>query len=288
MRQAHLSMQFAQPNIESCIIGGAVGDALGGVAERSAKTLSDDTQLTLATCEAILAVGEPEPQSIAAAMLKWFVAGDVTGLGSSTLKALRDLEVGAHWALAGARGERAAGNGAAMRIAPLAFFLDPAVPDQRVRLRDIARITHHHDEAYLGALCVVITLRRAAAGADWSNEVLGAELPDSRVRDNLLRASAVRDGGLSAVVQEIGASGFVAETIPVALEVARLMETVGVEPALEELIRLGGDTDTIGSIAGQIWGVATGGDVKHLLREVPNASLVLEIAGRFADFAASA
>jgi ADP-ribosylglycohydrolase len=98
----------------------------------------------------------------------------------------------------------------------------------------------------------------------------------------------VRDAGLSAVVQEIGASGFVAETIPVALEVARLMETVGVEPAMEALIRLGGDTDTIGSIAGQIWGVATGGDLRHLLREVPNSSLVLEIAGRFAHFAASA
>lgn len=61
------------------------------------------------------------------------------------------------------------------------------------------------------------------------------------------------------------------ETIPVALEVARLMETVGVEPALEKLLRLGGDADTIGSIAGQT-----------------DASLVLEIAVRFAHFAASA
>src|SRR5688572_32711853 len=40
----------------SCLVAGAVGDALGGLAERRSKTLSDDTQLTLATCEAILAV----------------------------------------------------------------------------------------------------------------------------------------------------------------------------------------------------------------------------------------
>ena len=81
----------------------------------------------------------------------WFGDGKVTGLGSSTLKALRDLQAGAHWALSGARGEYAAGNGAAMRAAPLAFFLDPAVDADRTRLRDIARITHHHDEAYVGS-----------------------------------------------------------------------------------------------------------------------------------------
>jgi hypothetical protein len=40
--------------------------------------------------------------------------GKLTGLGASTLKALRDLQVGAHWALSGWSGEYAAGNGAAM------------------------------------------------------------------------------------------------------------------------------------------------------------------------------
>ena len=83
---------FTQQTIRSCIVAGAVGDALGGIAERRSKTLSDDTQLTLATCEAILAVGHPEPQAIAQRLRAWFVAGQVTGLGSSTLKALRDLE----------------------------------------------------------------------------------------------------------------------------------------------------------------------------------------------------
>lgn len=41
--------------------------------------------------------------------------------------------------------ERAAGTGAAMRIAPLAFLLDPLDPEQRVTLRDVCRITHHSD-----------------------------------------------------------------------------------------------------------------------------------------------
>src|SRR5262245_24138963 len=82
----------------------------------------------------------PRPsRSASACGLRWAVPG----LGSSTLKALRDLSAGAHWALAGARGEYAAGAGAAMRIAPLAFLLDPASADDRVLIRDVARITHH-------------------------------------------------------------------------------------------------------------------------------------------------
>ena len=56
-------------------------------------------------------------------------------LGSSTLKALRDLAAGAHWELAGARGEYAAGTGAAMRIAPLAFLLEPGSAADRVIVR---------------------------------------------------------------------------------------------------------------------------------------------------------
>src|SRR5688572_11891772 len=123
--------------ILGCIVGGAIGDAAGASFEGSPVgcvphlvrnldwRLTDDTQLTLATCEALTESGAPDPACIAASFLRWFRARRLTGLGASTLKALRDLEVGVHWALAGRKGERAAGNGAAMRIAPLAFCRDP-------------------------------------------------------------------------------------------------------------------------------------------------------------------
>tara|TARA_R110002072_G_scaffold196569_1_gene353958 strand:+ start:78 stop:344 length:267 start_codon:yes stop_codon:yes gene_type:complete len=44
-------------------------------------------------------------------------------------------------------GERSAGSGAAMRIAPLAFCCDPGDFDERRDLRDVCRITYKHDEA---------------------------------------------------------------------------------------------------------------------------------------------
>jgi ADP-ribosyl-[dinitrogen reductase] hydrolase len=134
------------------ILGGAVGDGWGGPFEgsvpRGAVTapdelvVSDDTQLTIATCEAVIECGQIDPERIAARFAAWFRSGRLRGLGASTLKSLRDLDAGAHWAVFGAKGERSAGNGAAMRIAPLAFLIDPdcqkgsdrrrADPDQSV------------------------------------------------------------------------------------------------------------------------------------------------------------
>lgn len=37
-------------------------------------------------------------------MVRWFRARRITGMSASTLKALRDLDSGAHWALAGTKG----------------------------------------------------------------------------------------------------------------------------------------------------------------------------------------
>lgn len=122
-------MDISNDKIIGCIVGGAIGDTVGGVSERNEISLSDDTQLTLATCEAITERGVVAPDVLASAFLRWFKAGELTGLGSSTLKALRDLAAGGHWALAGARGEKAAGNGAAMRIAPLHSYWTPLMPN---------------------------------------------------------------------------------------------------------------------------------------------------------------
>ena len=160
-----------------CLLGGAMGDTWGGpwegkpgpisfhVPERP--VLSDDTEFTLATCEAIIESGSVEPATLAAHFVRWFRAGRIHGMGSSTLKAVRDLVAGTHWALAGARGEYAAGSGAAMRIAPLAFLLDPVNPDHRVVIRDVSRITHHSEEAYVGSLAVLLAIHSILVGA-WS------------------------------------------------------------------------------------------------------------------------
>jgi ADP-ribosyl-[dinitrogen reductase] hydrolase len=268
-------------DVRGCLIGGALGDAYGGVAERGRLCLSDDTQMTLATCETIADTGRVDPAAIAATFRAWFAARRFSGLGSATLKALRDLQAGAHWALAGARGEMAAGNGGAMRIAPLAFVLDGV--SERQLIRDVVRITHHSDEAYVGALAVVTALQLTwPSSVGELLEATAESLPDSRVRDQV---EAVRTSGVAQDVGEVarrfGSSGYVVETVPLALVAAWQVAERGWQPVLTELETAGGDTDTIASIAGQLAGARLGverlpGEMLEALTERDELTITVE------------
>src|SRR5215510_16511055 len=101
----------ARDKIIASIIGGAIGDCLGGPYEGRPTPvdldddapwrLSDDTLLTIATCEAIIDRGGPEPDAIAERFASIYNSGSLTGLGASTRKALEELSHGGHWALVG-------------------------------------------------------------------------------------------------------------------------------------------------------------------------------------------
>lgn len=282
-----------------CILAGAIGDAMGGpfegrpgplqFHEHTDWSISDDSQLTLATCESIIDVGVVSPECIAARMVQWFRARRITGMGASTLKALRDLEAGAHWALAGAKGEMSAGNGAAMRIAPLAFLLDPAMSQHRQTIRDVCRITHHNEEAYVGALAIVAAIRSLAFGQSSSPNGLFQDvieyLPDSRVRDRIAELTRLPDDlTVAEVAGQFGSSGYVVDSVPMALYAARSIAHLPLGAVLRGAIEAGGDTDTIASMAGQIAGVWIGGSQISLemIELLPNASDILRIADEFA------
>jgi len=281
---------FTRDQILGCVVGGAIGDAIGGIPERSRISLSDDTQLTLATCEA-LTQGARTPNNIAEHLLRWFRERRITGIGSATLKAMRDLDAGVHWALAGARGEMAAGNGAAMRIAPLAFFVNPLVGADRVLIRDVSRITHHSDEAYIGALAVLVAIHFNRETTDVAGLLASVadQLPDSRIRDRILEVSSSSDRTLSALAATFGSSGYVVDTVPLAIIAAARMTAETFGAVLYELNEAGGDTDTIGSIAGQIAGVSIGlkSLPEDLIRLLPPDPPVLRIARQFAQSAAN-
>ena len=67
-----------------CILGGAIGDAMGGPFEGQQGPLkfqphenwatSDDSQLTLATRESIIEIGEVSPEHIARRFVDWYRA----------------------------------------------------------------------------------------------------------------------------------------------------------------------------------------------------------------------
>jgi ADP-ribosyl-[dinitrogen reductase] hydrolase len=115
---------------------------------------------------------------------------------------------------------------------------------------------------------------------------LGGRLPDSRVRDRMQAVAEIAGhSGLKAIAA-LGASGYVVDTVPLALAAAWHMKDRPFETILGELVDIGGDTDTIAAIAGQVAG-ARGGQgaiTARWLSLVPERELIDEIGGRFADY----
>ena len=279
-----------EDRIAGCLLGGALGDSIGSHFEGSAAVndfalpsnlrVTDDTQLTIATCESIVETRAVSPESIANHFVRWYQERRISGIGSSTLKALIELDAGGHWAMVGATGERSAGNGAAMRIAPIAFFLDPDVDADRQTIRDICRITHRNDEAYIGALAVLRSIRYAVGGGELNADVftyLIDSLPDSNVRDRLI---IIRDSSLTVdgYVTRFGATGYVADSVPLAILAA--IRGSDIMDSIKQLVQCGGDTDTIASMFGQIFGAAHGVESLPLdtINEIDAVTMVRETA----------
>lgn len=254
--------------IAGCLLAGALGDAIGAHFEGGQQTskyaiptdlrVTDDTQLTIAACESLIESHSIDPESVANHFLRWFRERRISGIGASTLKAFTELEAGGHWAMVGATGEYSAGNGAAMRIAPLAFFLDPDVHSDRQTIRDVCRITHRNDEAYIGALVILRAIRHAINGDPLDRDLLSSlvdVIPDSRVRDRLI---ILRDSSLSAAnyCSQFAASGYVVDSVPLAVLLA--IESSDALSTIEQIASIGGDADTIASMFGQIFGAAVG------------------------------
>lgn len=286
--------------IVGCIFGGAAGDACGVPfegesrpvnVELTGQRISDDTQLTLATCEALIETDcTVTPSAIASRFTAWHQERRIHGMGASTYKALSELVAGGHWALVGRKGEFAAGNGAAMRIAPLSFCLNPNESGARQRIRDVTRITHHHEEAYVGALAVAIAIRAAWDGT-WNaaSELVPLvieSIPDSKIRDRLCEIAELKTNTpIVDVAHRFGCSGYVVESVPLALYAAQQISTLGFEILLRELICAGGDTDTTASMAGQIAGAFLGEKElpRRLLIQLEEFSFIEDVARQFSE-----
>ncbi len=294
-------MEFSE-RFTGCILAGALGDAWGAAYENQAKEredviylfgkprppkvfwqITDDTQLTLATAEALIENPSMEPTYLAKRFLNLYRQRKLRGLGASTLKALQELDFGGHWSLVGKSGEYAAGNGAAMRIAPLAFVRKI----DRAKVREVTSITHRNDEAFVGAWAIVLAIRMVLDG-QWKGEgslcaLLVPHLPDTRLRDRLIHISEMDE---LAAIASFGSDGYVVNSVPLAIAAAEKMPQLGMEAVWTELIKLGGDTDTICSMAGQLGGTLLGPQAipSHLLEKLKNLPEYPEIRSISEEF----
>jgi len=301
---------------EGCLIGLAVGDALGwpteflsldeiwarygpaGVADFVASArhppgaYTDDTQMSIAVAEALIEAGDSSLDDLMTRMAAKFVAWmdspeNDRAPGSTCMAGCRNLARGVPWREAGIPTSK--GCGSAMRTAPIGLYFS----NDEQRLIEVAQassmLTHRHPTALAAAGATALLVAWAVRGDD-----------PTAYPARLARVMA-ETPGCQEVAQLVAR---VPELLPVdpeeALSRKHLGEAwVGDEAVASALycvcrsphdyrttvltaINTAGDSDTIGCIAGAISGALNGVDAipRTWQVQVENAKALLEIARR--------
>jgi ADP-ribosyl-[dinitrogen reductase] hydrolase len=278
---------MARTHVIGCILGTAVGDALGlpyeALSPRRASRLlgapnryrflagrgmvSDDTEHTCMVAQALIAAAGDVAvfRRELSRRLRFWLLGLPGGTGLATLRAILRLWMGFNPEKSGVF---SAGNGPAMRAAILGAAVDDPVL-LRELTRASARMTHSDPKAEFGAFAVAL----AAQMARQQGTVSGEEFLD-RLHSLLateggellsLIASALKSvrGGQSttgfaaSLGLSRGVTGYVYHSVPVSIH-AWLGNQGDLASAVKDAIVCGGDADTTAAITGGIVGASVG------------------------------
>ncbi|MGL4407991.1 MAG: ADP-ribosyl-[dinitrogen reductase] hydrolase [Zoogloea sp.] len=254
---------------EAAYLGMAIGDALGATVEfltpreiraqygihreivgggwlkLKAGQITDDTTMALALGEALIRQGgEIDGHSCACAFDDW-MRGKPVDIGNTVRRNLvlyrRSNDPIAPYS------EHDAGNGAAMRVLPVALAYHA---DDESSLRTAARVQAHvtHNNSVSDAACefLVLALRDCLYG--------------TTLRD-LYRQRIQTFTATNPIYQWRGRrlenpGGYVVDTLRAVMQ--SLMETGSFEDCLLDMVNRGGDADTTGAIAGMLAGALYG------------------------------
>jgi ADP-ribosylglycohydrolase len=280
-----------------CILGTAVGDALGLACEGLSRSrqsrmfpeiegykllpfgkglCSDDTEHTCMLAQSLIETAHfRDPDGMARRLavnfgwrLRFWLLGLPAGIGFATLRAILKLWVGVPVRYAGVY---SAGNAPAMRSALIGVCYGHDEPRMRALVRAATRVTHTDIKAQLGAQAVALAAHFAAArtGTVAADEFVRALEPlcekNARIIGIMraMAASVARGEGAASYAESIGCgkgvTGFVYHTVPIALHIW-LRRQDDYRGALIEAIRLGGDTDTVAAVVGALVGARVGRD----------------------------
>lgn len=266
-----------------CLLGTAVGDALGLPSERLSRRrvaafgmgkehrfllgrgmISDDTEHTL-MLTAALAKHPHDAQAMQRAFawkLRWWLIALPAGVGMSTAKAVVRLWLGFPTSRAGVN---SAGNGAAMRSAVVGVMFHDDLEKRREMALAACRVTHRGPHAEESALLVAEAAALAVQGA--TTEQALAELEplvqstEMRTRFAALQTALAENVSVGDYAVRIGCgygvSGYAPNTVAVALH-AWLHHRGDFGGAVRAVIACGGDTDSVAAITGGICGPEAG------------------------------
>lgn len=265
------------------LLGVALGDALGAGFEGSFSvpvdeftrrasgrlTYTDDTHMTIGVAESLVDQGGFDGAAMASRFAADYTAESWRGYGPGPPQVFALLGRGVHWNEAAGRlfgGSGSFGNGAAMRAAPAGLFGFPD-PDRAGEIaRAQAAITHAHplgtEGAALQATAVCLVLGTPRGGPMDTGRLLDDlrnHLREPVYLDKLDTIEALLGGqrGRQEVVEELGNGIEAPRSVPTALY-CFLRHPDSFEEAVRFAVGLGGDTDTIASMAGALTGAWVG------------------------------
>ena len=275
--------------IIGCILGTAVGDALGlpyeGLSPNRARTLlgppdrhrfflrrgmiSDDTEHTCMVSQSLIESGDNVEAFTRrfAARLRWWMLALPAGVGKATARSCVKLWLGISPSKSGVY---SAGNGPAMRAAILGATIDD-VPKLLKYVRASSRLTHKDPKAEFGAIAVALAAREASRSdcgtAERWLQLVSQSLPNDaadliELLSTALSSVAKNESTLTfakGLGLERGVSGYTYHTVPVAIH-CWLSFPNDFQKAVAVAIECGGDADTTAAIVGGIVGAGVGKD----------------------------
>jgi ADP-ribosylglycohydrolase len=255
-----------------------------------AGTFSDDTQMTMATAEALIASEGGELDAIMRALAEEFVRWSRSpdndrAPGGTCMTGCANLEAGAGWRDAGVADSK--GCGSAMRVAPIGLRFK----DDRPRLLEVARasslLTHGHPAAVESAAAAALLLALALdkRGPEEMHQQLVAECsgrsPDLAARLAQVPQLLSAEPALALSVDGLG-EGWVAEEAVCCALWCFWRSPDDFRETVLTAANTDGDSDSIASIAGGISGAfnGVGAIPAEWRRDVEGAERLADLASR--------
>ncbi|MEM9347179.1 MAG: ADP-ribosylglycohydrolase family protein [Planctomycetota bacterium] len=223
---------------------------------------TDDTDMAIGSAESIVACGAFSVDHMA---LHWAKRAEpARGYGGGAIRCLENITRGMPWRDARFSIYKAGsyGNGAAMRVAPIAllFANDKDALDDAVRLA--SSVTHAHPIGIQGALIIAHAIAAALKTND--GEAIFAEVMEEPWDTTHEQRMNIAYGMLGEIpdhkeVASVLGNGIGAhESVTSALLIACSFIDRPFADMFGYIVSVGGDVDTIGAMAGSVWGAARG------------------------------
>ena len=244
-------------------------------------TWSDDSSMALATLDSICEKKGIEYDDIMQRFVDWALKGHYTPWGKAfdqgctCMEAIYNYVMKADYTTCGKTGEWANGNGALMRIMPVCLYAYVQYKNEKVSLEkaveyvhQVSALTHNHLRSKMACGIYFFMVMAILEEEGTLKEKLqkGMNAAQNFYRSDVLNLMEwVRYGRMADLnefarvkEEEIKSSGYVVDSLEAA--VWSLITTESLEEGLLKAVNLGGDTDTIGAIAGGLAGLYYGYD----------------------------